>query len=262
MYLCAIRKVRKTRGMSHILRWARPLILLLYLFSHDSAAHGNLGGSARGFHGKRAPVSSRMMQTPTGSLKASSKAPAARPTQPLVRRGGALLLRGRGGVEVAGRGSRLRSWSPPLNASITTREAAPSVLQACVMLRVTVETKFGEEVYICGSDATIGAWNLSMAVKMATSPSVYPYWMVRLLLPRSGDEVLYKYVIKEPSGQFKWECIPNRGLVLAPHIAETVIHDGAFNDNQQSLNYQWLVPPAVKGSPALDGFTMQTVPVS
>ena len=249
IYLCANRKVKKTRvGTSHIRKWVRPLILLLCLSSHDSAAHGNLGGSAN--HGKRAPASSTMVQTPTGSLNASSTAPDACPTQPLVPGGGALLLRGRGGGGVAGGGSSLCSWSPPRNASITTREAASSTLQARVMLRVTAETKFGEEVYICGSDATIGAWDLSMAVKMATSPSVYPHWMVRLLLPRSGNEVLYKYVMKEPSGQFKWECIPNRGLALAPHVAETVIHDGAFNNNQQSLNYQWLVPPTVPPPPA------------
>ena len=41
---------------------------------------------------------------------------------------------------------------------------------------VTAETKFGEEVFLCGNINQLGNWNTHLAHKLYTNESNYPEW--------------------------------------------------------------------------------------
>ena len=103
-----------------------------------------------------------------------------------------------------------------------------------VTLQVTVNTNYGEEVYICGSDPAIGNWLPADGVKLSTSAEIYPDWFVTLPLPLASRPVRYKYVIKMAADMFTWENrIPDRELIA--DAEEIFLNDGRFNQIQRQV---------------------------
>eukprot|EP00960_Hanusia_phi_P004992 144053-Hanusia_phi.AAC.8 len=106
-----------------------------------------------------------------------------------------------------------------------------------VTFQVTVNTNYGEEVFVCGSDPAIGSWIPSMGIQLTTTKDTYPTWTGRAgLSSPTGGKALYKYVIKVSGDVYKWEDrIPDRELVLEG--SDTFINDGRFNQVQRQVTY-------------------------
>ena len=121
-----------------------------------------------------------------------------------------------------------------------------------VTLQVTVNTNYGEEVYICGSDPAIGNWLPADGVKLSTSAEIYPDWFVTLPLPLASRPVRYKYVIKMAADMFTWENrIPDRELVA--DAEEIFLNDGRFNQIQRQVTPPTVLPtvPPTVASPTI-----------
>jgi alpha-amylase len=67
----------------------------------------------------------------------------------------------------------------------------------------------GQNVYVIGNIAALGAWNIGSAVLL--SPSSYPIWSGSVNLPASTS-IEYKYIKKDGAGNVIWESGANRGF--------------------------------------------------
>ena len=63
-------------------------------------------------------------------------------------------------------------------------------------------TSWGQDVYVVGAPAELGAWNARRAVKLA--PSAYPTWRGTIALPASTS-VAFKFVMMDGGGNVTWE---------------------------------------------------------
>ena len=68
-------------------------------------------------------------------------------------------------------------------------------------------TVSGQDVYVCGSTAQLGAWNTANAIKL--SGAAYPVWKGTINLT-SGTSVSFKYIRKDAAGNVLWEGGANR----------------------------------------------------
>lgn len=85
--------------------------------------------------------------------------------------------------------------------------ASPTSGSTGVSFGVTATTTWGQNVYVVGDAAALGAWAPARAV--ALSSSAYPGWRASVTLP-AGTTVQYKYVRKDASGAVVWEGGANR----------------------------------------------------
>uniref|UniRef100_A0A7S4JTC4 CBM20 domain-containing protein n=1 Tax=Guillardia theta TaxID=55529 RepID=A0A7S4JTC4_GUITH len=134
---------------------------------------------------------------------------------------------------------RSEKVSNPPRATRKQQESSEEEEEAkhLVTFQVTVNTNYGEEVFVCGSDPALGSWIPSMGIQLTTTKDTYPTWTGRARL-RSASEgkALYKYVIKVSGDVYKWEDrIPDRELVLEG--SDTFINDGRFNQVQRQVTY-------------------------
>jgi alpha-amylase len=72
---------------------------------------------------------------------------------------------------------------------------------------VNATTVMGQNVYVVGNVAALGAWNTGSAVLL--SPASYPIWSGTINLPPSTS-IEYKYIKKDGSGNVIWESGANR----------------------------------------------------
>jgi alpha-amylase len=70
-------------------------------------------------------------------------------------------------------------------------------------------TVSGQNLYLVGSTAQLGAWNTANAIQL--SGAAYPNWTGTVNLT-SGTNVLYKYFRKDAAGNILWESDPNNSL--------------------------------------------------
>ncbi|GAA4363384.1 alpha-amylase [Hymenobacter saemangeumensis] len=70
-------------------------------------------------------------------------------------------------------------------------------------------TVTGQDLYVIGSTAQLGAWNTANAIKMSTNP--WPAWTKTINLT-SGTSVQYKYIRKDGAGNVLWEGGANRSF--------------------------------------------------
>ena len=68
-------------------------------------------------------------------------------------------------------------------------------------------TSFGQNVYVVGDNALLGAWNPNLAT--ALSSGGYPVWSTTVWLPKN-TAIQYKYLKKNPDGSVTWEGSSNR----------------------------------------------------
>ncbi len=72
---------------------------------------------------------------------------------------------------------------------------------------VNATTVPGQNIYVTGDRAELGAWNTGSALKLDSA--AYPVWKLDVTLP-AGTSFAYKYVRKDASGNVTWESGANR----------------------------------------------------
>ncbi|MFD9357523.1 carbohydrate-binding module family 20 domain-containing protein [Streptomyces sp. NPDC060031] len=72
---------------------------------------------------------------------------------------------------------------------------------------VTATTVPGQNIFVTGDRAELGAWNTAGALKL--DPAAYPVWKLDVTLP-PGTAFAYKYVRKDAAGNVTWESGANR----------------------------------------------------
>ncbi|WP_034648133.1 carbohydrate-binding module family 20 domain-containing protein [Cellulomonas sp. HZM] len=88
-----------------------------------------------------------------------------------------------------------------------TPTATPTSTTAALAFSVTATTSWGQNLFVVGDVAALGAWDTSKAV--ALSSAAYPVWRASVQLP-AGTAVQYKYVRKDATGAVTWESGANR----------------------------------------------------
>ena len=68
-------------------------------------------------------------------------------------------------------------------------------------------TSFGQNVFVVGDNALLGAWNTNLGT--ALSSSGYPVWSSTVWLPKN-TAIQYKYIKKNSDGTVTWEGSSNR----------------------------------------------------
>ncbi|GAA3766847.1 carbohydrate-binding module family 20 domain-containing protein [Salinactinospora qingdaonensis] len=76
----------------------------------------------------------------------------------------------------------------------------------------TVETSYGQEVYVVGSLPELGAWDPANGLHL--SADTYPVWTATLDLP-ADTTFEYKYVKLTTDGTLEWENDPNRSATVS-----------------------------------------------
>ncbi|MFG3002053.1 carbohydrate-binding module family 20 domain-containing protein [Streptomyces sp. NPDC048340] len=76
---------------------------------------------------------------------------------------------------------------------------------------VNATTVLGQNVYVVGDRAELGAWSTGSALKL--DPAAYPVWKLDVTLP-AGTSFAYKYIRKDASGNVTWESGANRTAVV------------------------------------------------
>jgi len=87
----------------------------------------------------------------------------------------------------------------------------PNPTQVATTYTVQAETAWGQNVYVVGNVAELGAWNTANAVPLTTGTGTYPRWTGNGTLPTNTD-VEYKFVIKQDGQPVIWETGANRTL--------------------------------------------------
>ena len=81
---------------------------------------------------------------------------------------------------------------------------------ASVTFKCKYNTQFGSSLYVIGNLTVLGQWNISKAIPLTTSKENYPLWTLKNAFSCAvGTEIIYKYIIKDQSGNTSWEQLPN-----------------------------------------------------
>ncbi|KAK6586759.1 hypothetical protein PZA11_000049 [Diplocarpon coronariae] len=113
-----------------------------------------------------------------------------------------------------------------------TAAGAPNVTTSCqinIVFNVNASTYFGENLYISGSSADLGAWNIDNSIPMGAGgyTEQRPLWSVSTYL-EAGTTVGFKYVRQENCGQpYVYESL-NRTLIVPECGADKVVTDDAW----------------------------------
>ncbi|MGW4638518.1 carbohydrate-binding module family 20 domain-containing protein [Sphaerisporangium sp. NPDC004334] len=118
-------------------------------------------------------------------------------------------LTGGGSVTVGSGGTAV--VTVPAKSAVAIRTGATTTPPATVAtsFNANVTTTWGQNVFVVGDLAELGAWNPAGAV--ALSSASYPVWRATVALP-AGTAVQYKYIKKNPDGSVTWESDPNRSF--------------------------------------------------
>ncbi|MGO8696836.1 MAG: glycoside hydrolase family 15 protein [Limisphaerales bacterium] len=95
--------------------------------------------------------------------------------------------------------------------SVVIRRYASDQPQVTVSFNVNAPTVWGQNVYLVGNHALLGAWNTRSGIQL--SPVPYPVWSATVSLPAS-TAFQYKYVKMDQSGKVIWESAANRSLTF------------------------------------------------
>jgi alpha-amylase len=107
-------------------------------------------------------------------------------------------------------GARLAAGPPPTTAQVTFNEAA--------------DTNFGQNIYVVGDLAALGAWSPAAALPLTwiSGSGTRGNWRTTLTLP-AATAAQYKYIKKDGAGAVIWETGANRTLTTgAAGTAQTV----------------------------------------
>lgn len=146
----------------------------------------------------------------------------------------------RAGQYPASWGSRKAS-PPPSTCSGTstpgvyapaTAAGAPNVTASCqinVVFNVNATTYYGENIYVVGDTADLGAWDIDNAYPLSAGAYTQerPLWSVSAYL-NAGETVTYKYVRQEDCDQPYIYETPNRTLVVPKCGSPAITTDDAW----------------------------------
>ena len=85
--------------------------------------------------------------------------------------------------------------------------SASSTSGVAVTFNEYATTAYGQNVFVVGDNAVLGAWNTSLST--ALSSGGYPTWSSTVYLPKN-TAIQYKYIKKNADGTFTWEGSSNR----------------------------------------------------
>ena len=86
-------------------------------------------------------------------------------------------------------------------------EQTPQV--SYVTFQCRFETRPGYSLYIIGNIREMGSWQPSSAIALVTNSDMYPTWKTsKPIIVPTGSEIDYKYLIKNDSGDYEWEYLP------------------------------------------------------
>lgn len=113
----------------------------------------------------------------------------------------------------------------PANSAIAFHTTGGTPSRVSANYTIQAETVFGQNVYVVGNIAELGAWNPAQAVPLTTGPGTYPRWTGSGSLP-TNSAVEYKFIIKQDGQPVIWETGGNRTLTTP--AAGTVTLDGGW----------------------------------
>lgn len=86
---------------------------------------------------------------------------------------------------------------------------------------VNATTVLGQNIYVVGDNATLGAWDTGKALLMSSAS--YPVWKLDVTLP-AGTSFQYKYIRKDGSGNVTWESGANHTATV-PSSGKVSLND-------------------------------------
>lgn len=102
---------------------------------------------------------------------------------------------------------RARDTAGNVSASSATLSVTTATSGASVTFNETASTVTGQNIYVVGNIAALGAWSPASALLLSSAN--YPTWSVTVSLPGS-TAIEYKYIKKDGSGNVVWESGANR----------------------------------------------------
>jgi alpha-amylase len=120
------------------------------------------------------------------------------------------------------------TWEPGDNHGTTSPASGPasvsdtwngSAATDAITFNETRTTTFGQNVYLVGSIAALGAWNPANALPLSSAS--YPVWRSTVALP-PGTSFEYKYILKDAAGTVTWESGANRTYTTPPSGAASI----------------------------------------
>lgn len=77
-----------------------------------------------------------------------------------------------------------------------------------IIFKCKFETAFGQSLYIVGNIKEMGGWEPTNSISLSTNNDTYPTWVTSEILVPVGSEIDYKYLIKDQTGNYLWEYLP------------------------------------------------------
>ena len=105
-----------------------------------------------------------------------------------------------------------------------TIDEVTSVNDLVLHFHVRCYTKFGQHLYICGSDKALGAWKPSSAIQLFFEGNS-DYWTGNLRLPLSNEQrtIEYKYFRSFNGNEIEWEPADNHKIELTKVTSPAII---------------------------------------
>ncbi|MGW1598245.1 CBM20 domain-containing protein [Streptomyces sp. NPDC002343] len=111
------------------------------------------------------------------------------------------------------------TWESIPNRTLTVSPDGPgnddrwNVTPVTAAFHVTASTTWGQNLYVSGNVADLGAWDPAKALPLTTDSAAYPVWAGTHQLP-PGTTVQYKYLKKNPDATVTWENGDNRTVFI------------------------------------------------
>ena len=100
-----------------------------------------------------------------------------------------------------------------------------------VHFRIRYETRYGENMCICGSTPALGSWKEAEGLPLVYTGS--GTWEADITIPTSvAGEIEYKYVVREEHGGSRWETGLNRVLSFDPRVPSMIVDDAWSDANE------------------------------
>eukprot|EP00928_Gymnodinium_smaydae_P040899 TRINITY_DN276_c0_g3_i1.p1 TRINITY_DN276_c0_g3~~TRINITY_DN276_c0_g3_i1.p1 ORF type:complete len:734 (+),score=178.58 TRINITY_DN276_c0_g3_i1:103-2304(+) len=104
-----------------------------------------------------------------------------------------------------------------------------------VFVATCKETAHGEELFVCGSDPLLGAWQPSGALRLTTTAETFPNWTSEIVSLKADTPVEFKFVIsKSGASNGKWESFPKNRRVV-PEKGHLISCLGAWEVNRLAV---------------------------
>lgn len=87
-----------------------------------------------------------------------------------------------------------------------------------ILLEVAYEAPHGAKVSVCGSEPSLGAWEVTGAASLGSSESSPSTWVGEIAIPTASSE--FKLVAVQADGSVEWEPIPGNRAFPARALQE------------------------------------------